>query len=273
LPLKGGRGRVLGVMQLINARDESGAIVPFSPQRQLTAELFAKEAAFALERAKMTRSVILRMIKMAEYRDPKETGAHVNRVGAYSMEIYDRWAAKQGVEERERRHQRDLLRIAAMLHDVGKVAIPDAILKKPDRLTEEEFAVIQRHTIWGFNLFDDPDSELDAISAEIALTHHEKWNGKGYPGRYTVDEDGTYRAGSGKQGEEIPLWGRIVALADVYDALMSKRSYKEAWDEEKVLDLVRKESGVHFDPDVVEAFLEVIEVIRAIREKYADAHS
>ncbi|MEM7391789.1 MAG: HD domain-containing phosphohydrolase [Verrucomicrobiota bacterium] len=270
VPLKGERSKVLGVMQLINAKNEEGAIGSFTDRKKLMADLFAREAAVALERAKMTRSVIMRMIKMAEYRDPKETGPHVHRVGAFTMEIYDAWARNKGIDETERIRMRDLLRTAAMLHDVGKVAIPDAILKKPGKLTDDEFETMKWHTAWGGQLFDGSESELELLSKEIALSHHEKWNGRGYPGRYTCNDEGDWRPGEPFKGEEISIYGRIVALADVYDALMSKRAYKEAWDEDRVLALIREESGGHFDPDVVEAFFEVYEVIQAIRAKYSD---
>ena len=125
-------------------------------------------------------------------------------------------------------------------------------------------------TAWGGQLFDNSDSELEIISAQIALSHHEKWNGKGYPGHFTKQKDGEWTTVESIHGEDIPIYGRIVALAEVYDALMSKRSYKDAWDEEKVLALIQEESGQHFDPDVVVAFMDIYEVIKAIRLKYCE---
>jgi HD-GYP domain-containing protein (c-di-GMP phosphodiesterase class II) len=158
-----------------------------------------------------------------------------------------------------------------MLHDVGKVAISDTILKKPGRLTEDEFHVIKYHTLAGAHLFRDPTSELDALSAEIALNHHEKWNGAGYPGRTNLDaayENLQY--GPGRHNDEIPLSGRIVALCDVFDALIETRCYKGAWPEEKVLGIIEEESGKHFDPDIVEAFFGIYDVIKAIRERFRE---
>jgi HD-GYP domain-containing protein (c-di-GMP phosphodiesterase class II) len=268
VPLKTSRGRVVGVVQVINSLDEEGRPVPFSDEHKLTVGYFASHAASAVERARLTREMVLRMIRMAELRDPEETGAHVNRVGAYSAEIYSRWATRRGLPPEEITKTRDLLRIAAMLHDVGKVAISDRILKKPGKLTDEEFAAMKLHTIHGFRLFAETSSELDLMSAEIALDHHERWNGRGYPGKGIDLWEHEPAMGPGKRGEEISIFGRIVALADVYDALISKRVYKEPWAEPKVLELIRAESGEHFDPELVEVFLGIYETIQAIREKY-----
>ena len=277
VPLKNNLGECIGVLQLINAKDEKNKIVPFSDTDELLIKPFAMYAAVAIERAQLTRTTILRMISMAELRDPKETGAHVNRVASYAMEIYENLALKKGVAKEEVDKLRDSFRLAAMLHDVGKVAISDNILKKPGRFTDEEHDIIKTHTIEGARLFKGAKSDFDAIAAEVALTHHEKWDGGGYPGFIDLetgktipgyeDENGKTRT---KKGEEIPLYGRIVALADVYDALSSKRSYKEAWDEQKVLNIIKEERGKHFDPDVVDSFFEVLDVIRSISQRYPD---
>jgi response regulator RpfG family c-di-GMP phosphodiesterase len=221
----------------------------------------------------------MRMISMAELRDPKETGPHVNRVAAYAVELYEHWAIKKGIAADEIEKQRDALRMAAMLHDVGKVAISDAILKKPGRFTDEEFTVMKTHTLHGARLFADAKSDFDEIAAEVALNHHERWDGNGYPGwmdyktckpipGYENDKGGA----RGKKGEEIPLFGRIVALGDVYDALSSRRVYKDAWEEKDVLDTIEKERGKQFDPDLVDVFFEHIDVLRSIQQRYPDEH-
>ncbi len=271
VPMHTGNGKVVGVLQLINAQDAGGRVIPFSERHLALVNFFANNAAIAVERAMMTRELILRMIKMAELRDPRETGAHVNRVGAYAAEIYEAWAVKQGVRGDERHKTRDLLRVAAMLHDVGKVAISDTILKKPGRLDEAEFHTIKFHTIYGARLFGETTSELDQLSREIALGHHERFDGTGYPGHIDDIFDPQVTLGPGKRGEEIPLVARITALADVFDALISRRVYKDPWPEEKVLATIRHDSGSHFDPQVVDAFLEIYPVIKTIRQRYPDA--
>ncbi len=270
VPLRTSRRKIVGVLQLINALGASGEVVCFTGQDQLILNYFADNAGAAVERARLTREVILRMVKMAELRDPEETGPHVNRVGAYAAEIYHCWARNHGLPPEEIRITKDLLRIAAMLHDVGKIAISDLILKKPAGLDADEFNTMKLHTILGARLFQNAESELDTLSAEIALNHHEKWDGCGYPGRIADIFDPPVGLGPGKRREEIPLAARIVALADVYDALVSKRSYKEPLPEERTLKIIREESGRQFDPEVVQAFLEVHDTIVAIKEKYQE---
>jgi HD-GYP domain-containing protein (c-di-GMP phosphodiesterase class II) len=167
--------------------------------------------------------------------------------------------------------------MSAMLHDVGKVAISDTILKKPGRFTPEEFQVMKLHTLFGANLFSDIYSEFDESAGIVAINHHERWDGMGYPGHidphtqkplpgYETENGGA----RGKQGEEIPFFGRIVALADVYDALSSSRCYKEAWDENSVISEIQKESGKQFDPELVEVFLDCIDTFHQIEKMYPD---
>jgi len=276
-PLKTNRGDTIGVLQLINAKNAKGKPIAFSKKDEPLILHFANMAAVAIERAQMTRSMILRTIKMAELRDPKETGAHVNRVASYSVAIYEHWAAKRRVPHEVLEKNRDILRMAAMLHDVGKVAIADAILKKPARLDDAEREIMKQHTFMGARLFAEQYSEFDDASASVALNHHEKWDGTGYPGHINPfdtkvlpgyeNSDGSPRP---KKGEEIPVFGRLVALADVYDALSSKRAYKEKWDEAQVLDELKACSGTHFDPEMVETFFACIDTIRNIAERYPD---
>lgn len=277
IPLKTSKGDVLGVLQIINAQDNAKKVVPFTKDDEKMMYHFAGIAAIALERAKMTRSIIMRMISMAELHDPKETGAHVNRVGSYAVEIYEKWARRRKIPQEEIDKKRDVLRMAAMLHDVGKIATSDIILKKPGRLTDDEFEIMKQHTLHGARLFLDKQSEFDEASGIVALNHHERWDGgsRGYPGHIDVEtgeplEEKVADAGSAqsKKGEEIPLFGRIVALADVYDALSSARCYKEAWDEDKILSILKEESGRQFDPELVEIFLEIFDTIKSIEERY-----
>jgi HD-GYP domain-containing protein (c-di-GMP phosphodiesterase class II) len=268
VPLKNGRQTVVGVLQLINAHDPDGKVIPFPESEFPLVRHLANQAAVALEKAELTRAIILRMIRMAEMRDPKETGPHVNRVGAFSAELWEAWAKKHGVPDEEMEQKKDLLRVAAMLHDVGKVAISDLILKKPAKLTDEEYAVMKTHTYLGANLFFDKQSDIDDASAEIALTHHENWNGHGYPGYINaVTGEPT---GISLKGENIPLYGRIVKIADVYDALSRPRVYKEAWTQEKVINELIRCRGTDFDPELLDLFIDNIEIIQSISARFPD---
>lgn len=277
IPLKNRHDDVIGILQIINAQDTSKNVIAFSGDDERMMLHFASIAAVALERAQMTRAILLRMIQMAEMRDPKETGAHVNRVGGYAVELYERWARRRNLDQKEIDRCRDILRMAAMLHDVGKIAISDLILKKPGRLDEAEFVTMKQHTVLGAGLFSERQSEFDEAAAEVALNHHERWDGNGYPGHVDL-QTGKAPKGDvqsddrprGKQGEEIPLYGRIVALADVYDALSSARVYKDAWDESKVLDTIESESGRHFDPELVEILFNSLDFLRTVQRRYRD---
>lgn len=255
IPIITTRGDLIGVLQLINKKGpHSSMVIPFNEDDRLLLQPFIQNAASSIEKAKMTRELVLRMVKMSEFRDPKETGTHVNRVASYSIEIYKKWAEIRNIDHGEINHISDILSIAAMLHDVGKIGIPDNILKKNARLSNDEFDQMKKHTIFGYDLFGNYTSEWDEMAAEIALNHHEKWDGTGYP--------------SSKKGEAIPLMGRIVAIADVYDALLSKRSYKSSWDEGEVISYIRDQSGKQFDPELVEVFTNIIDIIDSIKEKY-----
>lgn len=278
MPLTSVRNKVVGILQIINAQDENGRIREFTKLDEEIMLHFASIAVVALERAQMTRAILLRMIRMAELRDPKETGAHVNRVAGYSVEIYERWARKHGIDKDEMDMNRDSLRMAAMLHDVGKVAISDLILKKPGRFEPEEFEIMKTHTVHGARLFGVSRSEYEDAARVVAFSHHERWDGKGYPGHvdmltgkpldgFALD-NGLAR---GKKGDEIPFFGRIVALADVYDALCSSRIYKDAWKESDVLDLIDKERGAQFDPEIVALFFEAQDSIKSIRDRYTSS--
>jgi HD-GYP domain-containing protein (c-di-GMP phosphodiesterase class II) len=275
-PLISTDGLLLGVIQVLNAMDDERNIVPFTPEDEFLITHFATNATIALQRAIENRAMILRMMKMSELRDPRETGAHVNRVAGYALDIYDRWASKRQIPATERERFRDILRTGAMVHAVGKVAISDTILKQPARLTPEEFSVMQGHTLYGAALFDDPHSPTDFLAGEIALTHHENWDGTGYPGwvdpaTNTVikaDKDGRP---AGRKGEEIPLAGRIVAIADVYDALCSRRVYKEPWGEKETLEEMRKLSGTKFDPELIDIFFEVLPNIKQTQKQFTEA--
>lgn len=276
LPLKTADGRVLGVLQMINALDEKGNIIAFDKDAELFLIHFASVAVQALERTYLTRAMVMRMIKMAELRDPKETGMHILRVSNYAVEIYDRWATEHNIPSLEQEKYRDELKIAAMLHDVGKVGISDLILKKDSSFTDEEFLIMKKHTFIGAMLFDDEKSSLDQICRQVAMHHHERWDGKGYPGVVDLNSGVDFLDSTrdfcmnGLSGEEIPLSARIVSIADVFDALSSKRSYKKAWCESDVLEEMMCQSGKQFDPALISVFFKVIDRLRAIQNLFPD---
>lgn len=176
--------------------------------------------------------IIYRLSRAAEYRDT-ETGSHIARMARYCLLIGE----GLGLDEQECR----TLYLASPMHDIGKIAVADSILLKPGRLTDEERAVMEHHTLHGYKILADSKSPLIRVAAEIAVSHHERWDGTGYPNRL--------------KGTDIPLYGRIAAIADVFDALTSARPYKEAWPPERARAAIVEASGSHFDPDCVAAFL------------------
>ncbi len=218
-------------------------------------KFLADRAAFLAEKVEEStreirereRELIFRISRAAEFRDP-ETGAHIQRMAHYS-EIIARGLDLDAASCR-------LLLKAAPMHDVGKIGIPDYILLKPGRLTPQEFEVMKRHAELGYELLKDSGSEILQAGAEIALAHHEKYDGSGYP--------------KGLKGHAIPLYGRIVAVADVFDALTSERPYKKAWPLDDALRLLEDGRGTHFDPLCVEALLAGWEEVLEVRQRFRD---
>ncbi len=199
------------------------------------------------------------MAKLAEIRDP-ETGAHLERVQGYSRVIARHLAGQAKFAARIDAEYVQLLYLTSPLHDIGKVGIPDAVLLKPGRLDPGEFEVMKTHTLIGAATLDAalqkfPAARFLAMARDIAASHHERFDGTGYPHRLA--------------GDQIPLCGRIVALADVYDALTSKRVYKAAFPHEAAKALIVREAGRHFDPDVVDAFLHTEAQFLAVRRQFA----
>jgi len=269
VPLRGQGGEVMGVLQLINRLDPRGkTTVDFDEDDQMLMRHFAGIASVSMERARLTRSIITRMIRSVELRDPHETGAHASRVADLSVELWVAHATANAVHPEEIARGADHLRIAAMLHDIGKLGISDAILKKPARLTPEEMSQVRQHVILGIKLFDDVQTRFDRHARDVVLYHHARWDGAGYPTRAEVQRLRSEHPGLAgpdiePRGADIPLFARIVAIADVYDALISPRSYKKAWSSEEALDAIRSESGRHFDPSLAELFPEVARRIEA----------
>jgi response regulator RpfG family c-di-GMP phosphodiesterase len=271
VPLKTRDNEIVGVLQLINAKNEKGEVVAFSMQDKLFISQFALNAADAIEKAQLSQEMVLRMVEMAGLRDPYETSEHAKRVGAYSLELYEKWANRRGVSNREIKKWRDVLRTAAILHDVGKVAVSDVILKKPGLLTYDEKLAMRKHTIHGARLFRRKDSFWDYMAAEVALNHHENWDGSGYPGKIDniYADIGKIYIGPGKKATEIPLSARVVSIADVYDALVSQRAYKVGWRQEHALRYIRYQAGKKFDPELVSIFLKMADLLTAIEKKYS----
>jgi HD-GYP domain-containing protein (c-di-GMP phosphodiesterase class II) len=273
LPLKTLGNNLVGVLELINALDGKNTPTSFTQEIRKYIARFADYAATAIERGKWNQELILRMIRMAEMHDPGETAAHVQRVSSISAEIYQQWARDRNTDPFEIKRFSDLLRTAAMLHDVGKIGIPDEILRKPGRLSEDEFELIKLHTIYGANLFENTTSELDQMCREIALNHHERWDGTGYPGHSSGCVVLYDKSNRPKKGLEIPLAARIVTLADVFDALASRRVYKKAWSMAEIYEFIQEESGRHFDPELVDALFKITVTVEAIQERYRDIPS
>lgn len=178
----------------------------------------------------------------------KETGNHVKRVAEYSKLL----AELSGLSAKEA----DILFTASPMHDIGKVGIPDAILNKPGRLDDQEWKIMKTHSVIGYNILKNSKREVLKAAAIVAREHHEKWDGSGYP--------------RGLKENEIHIYGRITAIADVFDALGSDRCYKKAWEDEKIFQLLLDEKGKHFDPTLVELFMNNVEEFKKIRDKYKD---
>ena len=201
-----------------------------------------------VEELRETRlQIVQRLGLAAEYKD-NETGLHVIRMSHYSRVL----ALAAGFSEA----QAEELLNAAPMHDVGKIGIPDAVLRKPGKLDGEEWEVMKQHAQIGADIIGEHPSGLLRMAREIALNHHEKWDGSGYP--------------RGIGGAEIPVEARIIAIADVFDALTSERPYKKAWPVEEAVQLLREQSGRHFDPELVELFLGQLPAILEIKERWAE---
>jgi len=193
------------------------------------------------------KEMIYRLGEVVESRS-NETGNHVRRMANYSELL----AKLVGLDD----HEAELIKTASPMHDIGKIAIPDAILTKPGKLNKEEWDIIKTHPERGYEILKQSALIVMNMSATIALTHHEKWDGSGYP--------------HGLKGEEIHIYGRITAVADVFDALGSERCYKHAWPLEEILELFRQQRGKHFDPVLTDLFFENLDAFLAIRDKFAD---
>ena len=253
-PLLDRNNQAVGVIQLWNAMEE-GRIVPFDGTAEMLIRGFASQAGVALANAllneelrKAHQETLFRLSSAAEYRD-KETSNHIKR-----MSHFTRIAAQAiGMSDDEV----EMLFCSAPMHDIGKIGIPDHILLKPGLLTPQERAIMESHAVIGAHILKDSTVSVVKQAAIIALNHHEKFDGTGYP--------------QGLKGEDIPLEGRIVALADVFDALSSRRCYKEAWPEPKVVAFLMEQRDRHFEGRIVDAFLDHLDEARAIGLSHQDS--
>ncbi len=208
---------------------------------------FAEVEVLQKEIEETQKEVVFTMGAIGESRS-KETGNHVKRVAQYSKIL----ALHYGLNENEA----EMLKQASPMHDIGKVAIPDAILNKPGRFDEEERKIMNTHAQLGFEMLNSSNRPLLKMAATVAYEHHEKWNGTGYP--------------RGLKEEEIHVYGRITALADVFDALGSSRVYKEAWDDERIFKMFKEERGEHFEPKLIDIFFEHLDEFLEVRSKLTD---
>lgn len=229
------------VMPILNAQ---GDIVEYiSIRTDISKEVQLREEIISSQ-----KEILHTLGELGEWRS-KETGEHVNRVSLFSEVL----ASAYGCQEEDV----TLLKMASPMHDIGKVVIPDNILLKPGKLTEEEFEIMKNHTLYGWEIFHKSQHELLQAAALISHEHHEKWDGSGYP--------------RGLKAEEIHIFGRITAVADVFDALSHDRAYKKAWSVEETLEYIQKESGKAFEPKIVDLLLQNIDKILEIKSLYADS--
>lgn len=248
LPLRCFEDHCIGVLELFNRLDPRGRVIPFPSSDHMGIISLATMASLTIHNMLLQEELkqshldtIIRLSVVVEFRD-NSTAYHIRRMAEISAVL----ARAMGIEGREA----ELIECASPMHDVGKVGIPDAILQKPGRLTPGERRVIEQHPQIGAEILGEPRNDLIAAARVVSLSHHEKWDGTGYPNRLA--------------GEQIPLSGRIVGLADVFDALASKRPYKDAMPIEQVLDIIRQERGKHFDPQVVDAFFTTVDPVLAV---------
>ncbi|MEN8303217.1 MAG: HD domain-containing phosphohydrolase, partial [Campylobacterota bacterium] len=226
------------IIPILNSDNE---IVEYISMRtDITKEIELREDIVATQ-----KEVLSTLGELGEWRS-KETGDHVNRVALYSELL----AREYGCSESDT----ELLKMASPMHDIGKVIIPDNILLKPGKLTDKEFTTMKEHTVYGWEIFHKSKHPLLQTAALISYQHHEKWDGTGYP--------------QGLKGMDIHIFGRITAIADVFDALSHERVYKEAWEIEKVLEYLKSEIGISFEPKLVDIFLENIDEIIKIKHTY-----
>ncbi|MDR1966145.1 MAG: HD domain-containing protein [Synergistaceae bacterium] len=263
IPFLDNKGEVSGVMQVINSIDpQTGQPCPFTLNMAHNVRMLAREASGIIEHSATERRGIYGILRMAAVHDPAETGPHSERVGAVAAELYHIWAEREMNPIDATRREKSRIRLAAMMHDIGKVGISDLILKKTGRLTDEEFTVIRGHTEIGASILAEDSGEIAQCAREIALHHHQKWDGTGYAGPTDAGR---------LSGAAIPIGARITAIADVFDALVSPRCYKKKWSFDDALNLLKEEAGKHFDPALVDDMLGMRSLLGEIYARFPES--
>ena len=249
IPLLDSENKVFGVLEAVNKKE--GFFDNFDAELLM---MSASYISYILENIVLNNKlkennlkIIYKLSTAAEFKD-EDTSLHTKRVAYYAEIIASGLKMDSDFQE--------CIKIAAPMHDVGKIGIPDKILLKKGKLTKEEFDIIKTHPTIGYNILKDEENKLLTMAANISLDHHEKWSGNGYP--------------NGKKGSEISLEGRIVAISDVFDALTSVRPYKSAWPFEKAVEHIKEERGLHFDPELVDIFLDKIDLVKDVYLKYRE---
>ena len=252
IPIATSSQEMVGAIQVINKNDEAGFSEEDLKHLQLASTYVAEsiEAIELLNEIDATQRELVYIMGVTGESRSKETGNHVKRVAEYSRLL----GCLYGLSEEEC----DVLKDASPMHDLGKIAIPDAVLNKPGRFNDEERAIMDTHAELGYNILKSSERTLLKAAAIVAYEHHEKYNGTGYP--------------RGLKGEEIHIYGRITAIADVFDALGSDRVYKKAWDDARIFSLFEEERGEHFDPALTDLFLDNRERFIEIRDRFVDVY-
>jgi len=251
IPMINKENEIIGALQVINKKTEDDRFDDRDMQRLSLASIYAAETLISAKLSKeieeTQREVVLTMGSIGESRS-KETGNHVKRVAEYSMIL----ALANGMS----REDAELLKQASPMHDIGKIAIADSILNKPDILTANERKIMDTHAQLGYEMTKNSNKPLFKAASIVAHEHHEKWDGTGYP--------------RGLKGKDIHIFGRITAIADVFDALGSDRVYKKAWRDEKIFDFLKFQRAKHFDPDLIDVFFENLDKILDVRDSLKD---
>ena len=250
IPMFNRHNTIIGAFQVVNKIEGDFSDTDMN-YLMLAASYSAEtlDAAILADENDQTQKEMIFLMSEAVEKRSKETGNHIKRVAAYSRIL----STAYGLSEEETY----TLEFASPMHDIGKIGIPDAILNKPGKHTVEEFDIMKTHALLGYEILSASKKGMLKAAAVVAYEHHERWNGKGYP--------------LGLKGEEIHIYGRITAIADVFDALGSDRCYKKAWPLEKILELFHEERGEHFDPTLVDLLMEHLDEFLIIRDKFKDS--